>query len=170
MPVRLPAFALLLLMPLALFAGVSAQELPKPAGKIILTISGKISQKNAGDSAVFDRAALESIGKHVLLTTTNWTDGVKRFEGVLMRDLLARVGASGVVVSATALNDYTVDIPVSDFQRYDVLLAFSMDGKDLQPSDKGPLWIVYPRDRHPELNNAQHEARWIWQLRTLTVR
>lgn len=162
-----PVFALLILSP---FVGSAhAQDLPKPSGKVILTLTGNIVATNGNKSAMFDRPMLESLGVHTLRTTTNWTDGVKEFEGVWARDVLARVGSKGTTASAVALNDYKIDIPASDFTQYDVLLAFRMDGKDLLPEDKGPLWIVYPRDQKPELNNVQYDSRWVWQLRTLAI-
>lgn len=103
-------------------------------------------------------------------TTTVVTDGVKRFDGFLMRDLLAYVGADGGTVTAIALNDYVIDIPMEDFSRFDVLVATSMDGTRLLPSDKGPLWIVYPRDDHQELQDIRYDYRWVWQLIELDVR
>ena len=56
-----------------------------------------------------------------------------------------------------------------DFERFDVLVATHMDGERLQPSDKGPLWIVYPRDHHQELQDIRYDYRWVWQLIRLDV-
>lgn len=102
-------------------------------------------------------------------TGTVVTDGVHRFTGVLMRDLLAHVGAEGDTVTATALNDYVVDIPMRDFEAFDVIVAYAMDGAALDRADKGPLWIVYPRDSHPELQDIRFDYRWVWQLSGLHV-
>jgi hypothetical protein len=154
-------------------SAVAQQPLPQPTGPVLLTISGKISATNVGNTAAFDRAMLEGLPPHQLKTSTVWTDGVKTFEGVLVRDVLARVGAAGgegAVVKATALNDYSIDIPVADFDRYDVLLAWSMDGKRLTVRDKGPLWIVYPRDQFRELRDERYDQRWAWQLNRLEVK
>ena len=155
---------------LALAAPALAGEpLPQPSGRVILTISGAIENTNGSGVARFDRAMIERLGVTEINTSTSWTDGVTRFEGVLARDLLDAVGASGDQISARALNDYVIDIPFSDFESYDVLFAFRMDGIDLTPRDKGPLWIVYPRDRHAELRNQKVDAKWIWQLVKLDV-
>ena len=86
-----------------------------------------------------------------------------------MRDILARAGAKGETVRATALNDYVMEIPVEDFHRFDVLAALYMDGVELSPRDKGPVWIVYPRDAYPELADIRYDVRWVWQLVTLHV-
>ena len=58
----------------------------------------------------------------------------------------------------------------ADFERFDVLVATHMDGERLLPSDKGPLWIVYPRDAHTELQDIRYDYRWVWQLVELEVR
>jgi hypothetical protein len=95
---------------------------------------------------------------------------VSAFEGPLLCDLLERLGADGTVLRAKALNDYAVDIPAEDCERYPVILALTRDGKDLSRRDMGPIWIVYPRDDHPELQLETINARWVWQLTELEVR
>ena len=150
-------------------ARASNEALPAPAGPVILTVTGQIDRTNAPGAANFDHAMIERLGTRTLRTATVWTDGVKTFEGPLMRDVLAAAGARGSEVKATALNDYVIDIPIADFERYDVLLALRMDGHELQPRDKGPLWIVYPRDAFPALQDGRYDNRWVWQLRRLQV-
>ena len=151
----------------AAHAGTDA--FPAPEGDIVLTITGQIARANNGDSTIFDEAMLAALPSASLETTTVVTDGVRQFDGFLMRDLLTLVGADGETVSATALNDYVIDIPMEDFERFDVLVATHMDGQRLLPSDKGPLWIVYPRDDHPELQDIRYDYRWVWQLVRLKV-
>lgn len=148
----------------------AAQRLTEPSGRVILEVSGKISNKNAPDRARFDLKALEALGITKLTTTTPWTEGKKVFEGVRLRDLLQAVGADGATVTPVALNDYKLDIPREDFDKYPVILAYRMDGEELRVRDKGPLWIVYPRDDFPELDNRLIRSRWVWQVKELMVR
>lgn len=151
-------------------AGAAPPSLPPPDGKVLLTVSGNITRVNNGDSAQLDRAMLKQLPAHVLRTSTSATEGTHVFEGVLMRDLLEHLGATGTVVIATALNDYASEIPVDDLHTYDVMAALTMDGVRLTPRDKGPLWIVYPRDDHEELQDIRYDYRWVWQLKHLEVR
>ncbi|MFC4352976.1 molybdopterin-dependent oxidoreductase [Fodinicurvata halophila] len=165
--------ALVLLLALGLYGPPAVAEdarLVAPEGEVLLTITGNIEATNDGDTALFDRAMLRALPERTLETGTVVTDGVNRFEGVLMRDLLERVGAEGEVVTARALNDYVIDIPMADFQNFDVLVATRMDGERLSPRDKGPLWIVYPRDDHGELQDIRYDYRWVWQLLQLDVK
>lgn len=166
------------LSPLA-FSGASAQPappsaqpappLPAPSGRVILSISGRIGVTNDGDAARFDRAMLEEIGMTSFTTATPWYDGLVTFEGVPMARLLQRVGAQGEAVRAIALNDYSTEIPIADFTRYDVLLALKRDGNYLTVRDKGPLFIVYPYDSDPALKSPRYYGRSAWQLARLVV-
>ena len=150
-------------------APAAAEALPPPTGPVMLTVSGQIANTTGPDRAQFDRAGLEALGLHEIRTSTSWTDGVSRFEGPLLSDLLDRVGAGGSKLVARAINDYSVVIPAEDCRKYPVLLALRRDGRDLERRDKGPIWIVYPRDEHPELRSERINARWIWQLDRLEV-
>lgn len=146
------------------------RALPAPRGPVVLTITGAISRTTSDGEALFDETMLEALPPARLNTGTVVTDGVKHFEGVLMRDLFNHVGAEGRTVTATALNDYVIDIPMTDFRDFDVIMATHMDGERLLASDKGPLWIVYPRDDHRELQDIRYDYRWVWQLVRLDVK
>jgi hypothetical protein len=141
-----------------------------PSGPVLLEVAGQIEHTNRGDAAVFDREMLEVLPAAQLETTTVVTDGVRRFEGFYMQDLLDHLGATGETVTASALNDYVIDIPVEDFDRFDVVVATHMDGEQLERRDKGPLWIVYPRDDFAELQDLRYDYRWVWQLDRLEIR
>lgn len=150
--------------------GRSENALPAVTGPVVLTVSGNISKPNADGVFEFDRAMLESLGMTTLTTTTEWTEGPVEFEGVLARDVLDAVGARGNEVLAVALNDYAVPLPVAELYRYPVMLALKMNGEYMTIRNKGPIWIVYPRDQFPELNNSFNNKKWVWQLRELQVR
>lgn len=144
-----------------------AASLPTPEGPVILTVSGQIGVPNG--EAQFDRAGLESLGLHHLKTQTYWTEGVQDFEGILLRDLLRAVGAHGTVALMQALNDYSIEIPLSDAGSFDVLIAIKINGADMSIRDKGPLWLIYPIDQHPELDRKTTADKMIWQLSKITI-
>lgn len=148
----------------------AANTLPLPEHEIVLEVHGLIANSNVDTAAHFDMEMLRALPPAQLRTTTAVTDGVHQFEGFLMRDLLARLGASGDTVTASAINDYTIDIPSEEFERFDILVAHTMDGEILLPSGKGPLWIVYPRDQHEVLQDIRYDYRWVWQLNRLDIR
>jgi len=141
-----------------------------PEGRPILTVSGGIGVTNAEGEARFDRDMLEQLGTTGFETSTPWYTGLVRFDGVPMRRLMEAVGARGERASAVALNDYSTEIPVADFFRYDVLLALKRDGQYMPVRDKGPLFIVYPFDSNPELQHQRFYSRSVWQLARLVIR
>jgi hypothetical protein len=160
------------LAPLATWRASSvdaAQTAEIPAGPTILTVSGSIDKFNDKLAFKFDRPMLEKLGTTHLRTSTAWTADTPEFEGVLARDVLRAVGAHGREVTATALNDYVVTIPTEELLQYPVLLAWKMNGEYLKVKDKGPLWVVYPRDSFPELRNSMVDKKWIWQLSQLSI-
>ncbi|MGB0670858.1 MAG: molybdopterin-dependent oxidoreductase [Rhodospirillales bacterium] len=166
---RIGAVILFFFLILAAIPAAADIPLPLPKGPVILTVSGDLSVANVGGEAHFDAAMLEELGLVNVKTSTSWTTGAPVFRGVLVRDLLARLGAKGVSVEAIALNDYRVRLPIGDFAQYDVILAMWQDGTRLTRRDKGPLWVIYPRDDHPEILDAAGESKFIWQLKRMEI-
>ena len=162
-----PIAAGLALIVLAGAAG--AGDLGRPAGKVILTISGDIEHTNAGDRAEFDRTMLEALGTSELTVETAWTEGRPTFSGVLGSRILDAVGARGDEIVARAINDYQVTIPISDLRRYPILFALKQDGRYMRVRDKGPIWVIYPRETYPELDNEETKQKWIWQLSSIHI-
>lgn len=146
----------------------SALALDAPTERPILTVSGKIGIKNAGDVARFDMKMLEALPQHSFTTRTPWFDRPVKFTGPLLADVLAAVQASGTTISAVAINDYKISIPVSD-TRHQPIVARLIDDKPMAVRDKGPLFVVYPFDRSPQLRNSVYYERSIWQLKALDL-
>jgi hypothetical protein len=154
----------------ALFAAASvAQALDPARGEVVLTVSGAISDTNAGDTAEFDLSMLQALETVTIETTTIWTDGPQTFVGVPLNALLAEVGASGEMLRASAINDYAVEIPVSDAVDGGPILAYLRNGEPMSVRDKGPLWVVYPFDTSPEYQSELIYSRSIWQLDRIEV-
>jgi hypothetical protein len=143
---------------------LSASELAPPSGEVILTVSGKIGTTNAEGTAQFDRALLDSLPQHSFATSTIWTEGTNTYSGVLLKDLLAAVGATGSSVSATALNDYQISFPAAEIGEDAPLVAYLVDGEPMSVRDKGPLWLIFPFDTNAAYRTEATYARSIWQM------
>jgi len=147
------------------------EPLPVPDGPVILTVDGRIGVSNTQDGkAAFDLAMLESLPRNGFATTTMWTDGPQRFEGVSVADLLARLGAGASEINAVATNDYEIRFPVSDATDHGGLIAYRANGALMPPGNKGPLWIVFPYDSDPLLQSERFQSQSIWSLATMTLR
>jgi hypothetical protein len=148
-------------------ADAQAESLP-----LSLDVKGKISKTNdaAHQSYHFTEAQLLTLPVHSITTATTWTPR-STFTGPLLADILKTVGASGSAVEIHTLDDYTYTIPVSDCDRYGVVVAYSMNGRRLKISDFGPLFLIYPRDAFPdELMGAAGDSKFVWQIKALIVK
>jgi hypothetical protein len=167
---RLKPFLLITAFVLYLSQQATAGELARANGTVLLTVTGLIDKTNDDGAALLDEEMLSTFPEHRIDTRTPWTVGVIRFEGVLLKDVLAATGATGDTLFAEAINGYRIEFPLSDAEEFGVLLAMRMDGEPLSRRDKGPLWIVYPRDTIPAVRDERYDSRWVWQLRKIEVR
>lgn len=156
-------------MSLAL-AGITAgpvlaeDSLARPEGAPVLTVTGDIALTNTGGAAVFDMAMLRELPAETFTTTTIWTEGEQEFTGVPIAALLELLGVEGGTLKATAINDYSVELPVGDESTSVALLAYERNGQEMSVRDKGPLWVVYPFDSDEALQSEVIYSRSIWQL------
>jgi hypothetical protein len=155
----------LIAMPLA----GPASALDVPQGAPLLTVDGLIAQTNDGDLAVYDRAMLQALEWQEIETYTDFTLGVQHLAGPSLASLLKQLGVRRGTLRAVALDDYMIDIPVSDALAFGIILAIEQDGQPMRVRNKGPIWVVYPAPT-PEDVNELHSSRMIWQLQRLTVK
>jgi len=139
----------------------------------ILTISGNITRTNQPDkkSFVFSFNELNQLPNTVINTKTKWTPS-SDFNGPMMRDILRFVGAKADAkkVEVRSHNNFVVSIPISDFKRWEVILAYSRNGQRLSIATKGPLWMMYPIDKYKtELNNNLTRSKLAWGIKEMVV-
>lgn len=163
------AFACILAAAALLCASPPALALERPSGPVILTVSGNIARTNGPGIAEFDVDMLRALDITAFDTSTIWTDGVSRYEGVRLSVLLDTVGAEGETVTAKALNDYSVSFPVAEVDPDAPILAFRRDGAPMSVRDKGPIWILYPYDQNTAYQSEQVYSRSVWQLDRLRI-
>jgi hypothetical protein len=160
-------------------ATVSASEVQKPAGPVVLTIVGKIDRTNrpAFDETQdlffkyherkferafeFDRTMLEALG----MTTAEiayiaWPRRVT-VEGPLLRDVLAMAGAKTGKIRMTALDGFASELEFKDLAEQEWIVALKADGRPLSIGQRGPAWMVYAR-RDGKAGTTEDELRWPW--------
>lgn len=161
------------LLAAALVAAVMPSASFAQADKKVLTVSGKITKTNTPDGKyVFTMADLQKLGDTTIKSTTRYTE-VGDFTGPKIRDILKTVGVKpdAVSVSVVALDGYQQTIPLTDFSKWEVITAHSLNGKRLPVEAKGPLWIMYPIDKYPgELMNNATTMKLVWSLTGLVVK
>lgn len=150
-------------------AALSNAIFPPTQGPAVLHISGRITRRNTPSEAVLDMAMLSSLPQYEIRTPSPWFKDETTFSGPLLQDVLTLVGAQGEQLRITALNDYAVDVPVSDARQYQPILAWKRNGLPMSVRDKGPLFLIYPYKDYPELRNDIYYGRAIWQIRSIAV-
>lgn len=143
-----------------------------PAAKsMVLQLLLQSADKKAQPQLVaeFDLAGLKKLPQQSFTTHTPWFKDPMTFTGPLMRDVLASAKLKGNSLSAVALDEYKAKLPFSDAERFDVILAHSINGEPMSTRNKRLLFIVYPYDSKKELQSVLYYQRSVWQLKALIV-
>ncbi len=159
----------ILLLCLAPLTHANALDLTQPGGPVLLTVQGSIANTNDEGVAHFDLQMIDALLQHTTTAQTPWYDDVESFSGPLGQAILDEVGATGTMVTVTALNDYSAEIPIKDFAEHAVIFATRINGETLSIRDKGPLFVIYPFDTEPDLYNEVYFGRSVWQVSSITV-
>ena len=149
-------FTSVLIAILLLFAGGPAQ-------------AGDLRISHQGGEEVVTREQLARYTQVGFTTSTIWTDGQVAFQGVPLKALLEDLGLTRGRVVLSALNDYSVAMPLSDLDARAPIIASSMNGEAMSPRTWGPYWLVYPYDDDRAFRTETIYSRSIWQLVRITV-
>lgn len=161
----LRAFAFLATIAALIAPVASAQTESAQGSAVVLSLSGAINES----PTVFDLETLMTLDATIVETTTIWTEGKQEFQGVALNVLLDSLGVTQGTLLATAINDYTVEIPVSDAVEGGPIIAYKLNGSTMSVRDKGPLWVIYPYDSSPAYRSEVIYSRSIWQLDRIDV-
>ncbi len=167
----LSRFALLATF-IAISNAVEAQEVPWNAplvGPVILTVTGLDPERFPDGRQEFDVARLQSLGEHQITTSSMWTKGVHLYTGVMLRTLADHLILDDRDLKLHALNDYAIDMPLSEATPEGPMLAYLLDGAQMSVRDKGPIWVIYPFDSDAKFRKDQIYARSVWQLVRIEV-
>lgn len=141
-----------------------ASDLAAPAGEVMLTVSGTVETTNVDGTAQLDLDMLEAMDTTTIETSTIWTEGMQTFEGVSLAALVEALGITGETLRATAINDYEIEIPMTDAVEGGPIVAYRQNGDTMSLRDKGPLWIIYPYDADADYRTEVIYSRSIWQM------
>ena len=125
----------------------------------------------AGKKATINFKELSALPVTSIRATTNYS-GNAEYTGPLMKDVLAKAGmpATAKEVILVGLDGYQIRVPVSDFVKWEVVLAHTQNGKRLEIETKGPLLVMYPNDKYPkELRNHATNIKQVWALVSVKV-
>lgn len=138
------------------------------AQSVILTVTGEMSLANNKNTIDFDRYSLKKMAWKDVTVENSFLDGTHSFSGTPLADLLRFIGVSSGKLRALALDGYSVEIPVSDAFQKDVILAMDHNGKPMRIRDRGPIWLIYPKQKDLSYRSSDDE-KMIWQLRYIEI-
>jgi len=92
---------------------------------------------------------------------TGWSKLNNKWEGVLFRTIMemADVQQSAKFATIESEYGYKTSLPLEDFSRDDVLIAYRLDDQELPPEHGGPLRIVVPH------KYAYKSAKWVRRIK-----
>ncbi|ELP5727455.1 molybdopterin-dependent oxidoreductase [Vibrio vulnificus] len=161
-----------LVFSIMVYANMSLAEIfPPSQGEVILTISGKIANKNSPNGLLFDRDKIESFEQVTINTDNHVIASIFSYRGPRLSDLLnyAGITAESREIIVIAWDDYVAKIPIDDITNYPVILATHENGRQMTLDDKGPLFVVYPFTDYSELRFDLYYNRSVWQVREIKV-
>jgi len=140
---------------------------------VLLTVTGNIqpAKAAAAPKVTFNFKELSALATTSIRATTNYA-GNAEYNGPLMKDVLLKAGmpATAKEVILVGLDGYQIRVPVSDFMKWEVVLAHTQDGKRLEIETKGPLLVMYPNDKYPkDLRNHATNIKQVWSLVSIKV-
>jgi hypothetical protein len=140
-----------------------------PEGRSVVTVTGRIGATNDGGALRLDRAELDRLGLLAMTVTDPWAKQRVDLQGVWLRDVvdLARPETGATTLHLSALDDYQVDLDLTDVRDQSILLATRTgDGADLPVESGGPTRVVFADD----LAQRFSPDLWIWNIETIEVR
>jgi len=145
------------------FAGIALFAFAGGAlAEALLTLSRGPDDQEVVELFAEDLAELRQV---TIITENAFVDGKVAYRGPLVRDVIDRLGLGEAdLLRFTAANDYSIEIPASDFRNYDTIFAMEADGQKLSRREKGPLWLMYPISDNEELRDPIYIHRLIWQV------
>ncbi len=142
---------------------LSAQE------EVLLTLEIADVERGMIEVTEFTRTDLSALPVARFGTSTNWTDGIHSFQGVMLSDLLESVEINQGEMELIALNGYRAYLSISDPTVEGAMIAYLMDDAPMTRRDKGPLWLIYNFDADPDFRREIVLASSIWQLNRIVV-
>lgn len=164
---RMAAAAILcgaLMMPAAFAAETKPVPAPLPALSAAAAARPTLTISRPGASVVLTLAEIERLALYQADMATRWTP-MSEWAGIRLADLLAAHGLGTVDrVTLRATDGYGIDLERAEIQAGDPILATRRDGAPLDPADKGPLFLLWPKTAETVLAGTSSDVAWIWSV------
>lgn len=150
----------------------NAQNGPKTAGPVLLTVSGLIGPGNRGaldptldqmmakqklafaKAHAFDFAALTALPAVTIKPTLEYDGKPHTLKGPLLMDVMKASGVKATdktSLRVRAVDGYVVTIPAPEAAQRRFIVATHLDGRPMALGGLGPLWVVYEADKFADM-------------------
>jgi len=174
------AYPLSLLLSLSLPAW---SEIPAPAGHVLLTVGGAVTEANLpargendgglfgflgvthDGAAGFDADMLQAM-EQVDITIPYGPEDNRRditFSGPRLSDVMTIAGARGKTARPMAMDGYQAEIPWASIEAHQPIVATHADGLPMGIGGYGPSMIVFPPTRDVDLADTQNDQQ-VWAM------
>ena len=132
-------------------------------------------QTKIGKPAVLSLAKLKTLAKTSVWTTdphhTSDPKAVFHFRGVAVSALLDQFGVAPDVTDVTfvAHDAYRSTVSLADLRQYPIILALERNHKKISRSEGGPLYLVFPQRRFPQLKQQYFDRFWAFYVTDMVV-
>lgn len=139
------------------------------AKDVILTVSGNVDDSLPEGGLHLTLAQLQNLPQRTYVTDNAWINEPQYFKGPKLTDVLKLAGAKSTALVLEALNDYHVELDVTEIERLEPILAWSNNDKVMTVRNKGPLWLIFNIKSQPKLDELHFNDYMIWQLNHIVV-
>ncbi|MFP2768544.1 molybdopterin-binding protein [Oceanisphaera sp. KMM 10153] len=139
---------------------------------VVLTLFGDIQlDERQYDRLDFTLSELQALPQADIITAHPWVTRPHHYRGVDLNRLMARLFGHRRVVTLylETLNGFSVAVDWSKLSPFGSIIAWQDDELVMSRRNKGPLWLMLPFDRVPEVQQADFLHFMAWQLRGIRV-
>jgi hypothetical protein len=131
-----------------------------------LILSGKVP----GGEVILTRDEIAKLPQRELTEQPTSFPEPLKFKGPSLAEVLKLAGATGGDITASAADDYRVDITADEMAKFDPILAIEKDGVRMAPDDFGPFFVMWPFKETPEIDIEAYQAKAIWSVVKIEVK
>lgn len=151
---------------------LARQEQNKPKIKWQFTVQG---QTLTGKPVTLSESKLNALAQTSVNTTdphhTSNSQAVLNFRGIAVSKLLDEFGVAPNVETVTfvSYDAYRATVKVSDLRKYPIILALERNQQKIARSDGGPIYLVFPKQDFPQLQEIYPDRFWAFYVTDMIV-
>ncbi len=100
---------------------------------------------------------------------TNKADEILDYRGVAISKLLELGTTPATEITFVSFDAYRATVSREDLTKYPIIIALESNGKPISRSDGGPLSLVFPYTKYPQLQQKYPDRFWAFYVTNMIV-